>query len=94
MQQVGNQKLGNGFAQKSYLGTSYRVDAIYNYSQVPRQHIKSVSPMTFSQKLYQSPALPPQAEETTDQKYEQALTEAKSLERINILLSEIVSYIR
>lgn len=44
--------------------------------------------MTFSQKLYQSNTL--KAQEIADQNYEQALTEANSLETIKKLLDKIV----
>ena len=45
--------------------------------------------MAFSQKLYQS-QLTSKAQEIVEQRYEQALTEAKRLEKVNNLLSAIV----
>ena len=89
IQQVGTQKLGYGFAQMSYLGASCPINTMY--SQVPRKHISCLIPMTFSQKMYQFLAVTPKAQEIADNKYEQALTEANNLEKVNNLLSEIVS---
>lgn len=90
IQQVGTQKLGHSVAQVPYLGASYRINAIYS-SQVPRHYIKCLKPMTFSQKVYQFQALSSKSEEIADQNYEQALTEANRLEKVNSLLSEIVT---
>lgn len=54
-------------------------------TQLPaaNQHIKSVSPMTFSQKLYQLNAI------EIAEEYEQAI-EANSLEKIKILLDKLI----
>lgn len=54
-------------------------------TQLPgaNQHIKNVSPMTFSQKLYQLNAI------EIAEEYEQAI-EANSLEKIKILLDKLV----
>lgn len=90
LQQVGTQKLGHSFTQAPYLGASYGINALYS-TWVPRQHIKFLSPMTFSQKLYQFQALTPKAEEIVNQNYEQALNEANRLEKVNNLLSEIAT---
>lgn len=46
--------------------------------------------MTFSQKLYQSNTLNLKAQEVADQNYEQALTEASSLENLKKLFDKIV----
>lgn len=46
--------------------------------------------MTFSQKLYQANTLNLKAQEIADQNYEQALSEATSLETIKKLLDKIV----
>ena len=83
------QQLGQQLSQPLYLEATYRINAIYN-SEVPKQHIKCLSPMTFSQKLYQSQKLTSKAQEIVEQRYEQALTEAKRLEKVNNLLSAIV----
>lgn len=90
IQKVGVQKLSHGFTQMPYLGSSYRINTINNI-QVPRQHIKCIIPMTFSQKLYQPQALTLKNQEIADQYYEQALTEVNYLEKVNDLLLEIAA---
>lgn len=50
---------------------------------LPSQHIKCVSPMTFSQKLYQTDEL------EIAEELEQAL-EANSLEKLKILLDKVL----
>ena len=82
IQQVGTQKLGNGYAQRPYSSGCHTQEA--------SQPIKCVRPMTFSQKLYQSNTLNLKAQEIADQNYEQALSEATSLETIKKLLDKIV----
>lgn len=83
IQQVRTQKLGQGSAQGSYI-------PICN-SQVAGQLIKCVSPITFSQKLYQFNALNLTVQEIANQNYEQALTEANSLEEVKELLQRIIA---
>ena len=91
VQQVGTQKLGYSFAQTAYLGASYHINSIYS-NQPPRHHIKCVSPMTFSQKLYQSQASSSESyQQIADRDYEQALTEANLLAKANNLFDQIVS---
>lgn len=90
IQKVATQKLSHGFPQMPYLGSSYRINTISNI-QVPRQHIKCIIPMTFSQKLYQPQAFSLKTQEIADQYYEQALTEANYLEKVDDLLSEIAA---
>lgn len=46
--------------------------------------------MTFSQKLYQSDTLNLKAQEIADQNYEQALTEANSLEKVKKMFDKLV----
>ena len=83
VQQVKTQKLGYGFAQMPYVKASCHINAIYN-NQVPRHHIKCVTPMTFSQKMYQL-HIGSKPQESADQNYEQALNE------VNNLFEQIVS---
>lgn len=81
IQQVRIQKLGQDFAQRPYSPICR--------SQVASQPIRCVRPVTFSQKLYQSNALNLKVQEIADQSYEQALTEANSLEKVKKLLEII-----
>ncbi len=90
IQQVGNQKSSHSFTQMPHLKSSYRINTINNI-QVPKQHIKCITPMTFSQNLYQSQTYTLKTQELADQYYEQALTEANYREQVNSLYSEIVS---
>jgi hypothetical protein len=46
IQQVGNQKSSHSFTQMPHLKSSYRINTINNI-QVPKQHIKCITPMTF-----------------------------------------------
>ena len=90
IQQVGTQKLGYNFTQISALGPSCLINVTYA-GWLPRQHVKCISPRTFSQNLYQVQALAPKAEEIADQNYEQALSETDRLKKLNSLLSEIAT---
>lgn len=90
IQQVGTQKSGYSFTQVRYLGPSCLINVTYN-GWLPRQHVKCLSPRTFSQNLYQVQALNPKTEEIADQNYAQALNEADRLKKIDNLLSEIAT---
>lgn len=88
IQQVGTQKSGYSFTPVRYLGPSCLINVTYS-GWLPRQHVKCLSPKTFSQNLYQVQALTPNAEEIVNQNYEQALTETDRLKKLSSLLSEI-----